>query len=93
VSDERTVEWMRAHLLALIRGGQNAGVLHYECDRCHFVANPENFGDTCKVCGGTCIPVFTDKSEPATSNYFTLLEEKKRLEAELCEIRRGSMRF
>lgn len=71
-----TVEWMRKHLLALIRGGNEAGVLRYECDRCAHFANPENFGDHCP-CGGTCVPVFTDKSEPATSNFFSL---KKRME-------------
>lgn len=80
-----TVEWMRAHLLALIRGGHEAGVLHYECNKCHFFANPEHFGNTCGVCGGKCVPVFTDKSEPATSNYLELLKRVHALEEERCE--------
>ena len=85
-----TVDWMRKHLLALIRGGHEAGVLHYECDGCGYFANPEHFDRTCRVCGGTCVPVFTDKRETATSNYFELLKRTRKLEEKLCETRRES---
>lgn len=72
------VEYLRKHVLALIESAQKTGVLIYECNHCAWIGNPADFGKRCTTCGGTCLPVFFDNSEPYKSNLLARIERERK---------------